>query len=1103
MRTKRPARAVSEFRYSPLVAALTVALAPQAAMAVVKTVTDPSDASSPGTLRDALNYFSDFENCTGSDRIEFQSNGPFTTTVSSPLPFINCGGLTIDGSVMPSGERALILGTLGTGGPTYGLSGQNATAINVVDLEIANFGNGAALDGNINALRNVIRNNLYGYDPSGYSNVTASDNTFQNNVHGIRLSGNSNVTITANDVRDSSSRGIFVYGGTNINISGNTVSANRTGIHVSYGGSTVSIDTNEITFNVDSEVHDGVGIYLEGSSASVNNNLISGNDYAVYIEADEGSKITTNRIGVTNDGAEPFGNLSAIVFGATSGNLSSGTEISGNVISANNAYGIDLSEFDNVKISGNKIGTSLDGTNGMGNGLGGILAYCGNAIEVSGNVISGNNGNGIEFWAVQGGGALNIVGNKIGVQGNGITALGNSSYGVVLYTASCGEDFEEHLAKAKGKGGRKGLKSVGGTNDLLIRSNSIANNSRDGVLVAGGTGNKIVENDIYANGGKNINLGTPGGPRGNDGGDADGGPNNGQNHPVIASVARDWPNARSVVNFTLDTIPGSYRIDVYSNASSAGPAGRIWHGSMSFTAGTGPTAGTIFVAGLSASNQPNNFTLTATAPFDNGSDATRGDTSEFSDSAFLASTQAVTITPNPPNLNFGQVPVDSVSPPQVIRLLSSGNAPYTLTRMGLNTCSGGSFYGGPFMISNTCRGGHTYAPGEFCEITARFAPISTGPQTLTIGECDTTFTYGSRTFTLTGTGATPPPVAIVPSEFDFGEVLAGSRSEPQVFAINNPSSSAVAIGPVTVSSGEFAIDSTTCGSSIPAGGSCAASVAFQPSQPQRFTATLAVSASSSETPGSGPAVKIRRVKADSGSATAFLSGQGTQRADITLPSSIDFGAYTIGTPALRQSVVIENVGNAIVSFNNISVTGPFVIGNGCPLNIAPGERCTVTLDFSTTTVGDFTGALFVVSNAAGGTRTIPLTARSIAAPAAQLQVSPNTLSFGDRLLGTTSASQRVTIRNTGNLPAAITSITTTSDYVILGNTCTLALAPSSTCFADVALRPAGFGPRPGSLFVNSDVPGSPNVVGLGGTGCRPFSSSSSRFGVGSGFNCAP
>jgi hypothetical protein len=180
-----------------------------------------------------------------------------------------------------------------------------------------------------------------------------------------------------------------------------------------------------------------------------------------------------------------------------------------------------------------------------------------------------------------------------------------------------------------------------------------------------------------------------------------------------------------------------------------------------------------------------------------------------------------------------------------------------------------------------------------------------------------------------------------------------------------------------------------------------------------------------------------------------------------------------------------------------------VLTNGCPLNLAPGERCTIALDFSATTLGEFTGTLSVVSNASGGTRTIPLTAHSVGVPSAQLTVSPNIVSFGDRLLGTSSATQRVTIRNIGNLPAAITSITASPDFVVSNNTCTLPLAPTLSCFADVALRPVGFGPRSGSLFVNSNATGSPNVVNLFGTGCRPFSSSSSRFGVGSGFNCAP
>jgi secreted trypsin-like serine protease len=97
----------------------------------------------------------------------------------------------------------------------------------------------------------------------------------------------------------------------------------------------------------------------------------------------------------------------------------------------------------------------------------------------------------------------------------------------------------------------------------------------------------------------------------------------------------------------------------------------------------------------------------------------------------------------------------------------------------------------------------------------------------------------------------------------------------------------------------------------------------------------------------------------------------------------------------------------------------------------------------------------------------------------------------------------VTVKNIGNLPAAINSIVASADFVVSNNTCTLTLAPGLTCFADVALRPVGFGPRTGSLFVNSNATGSPNVVGLGGTGCRPFNPSSPRFGVNTSGPCAP
>ena len=74
-----------------------------------------------------------------------------------------------------------------------------------------------------------------------------------------------------------------------------------------------------------------------------------------------------------------------------------------------------------------------------------------------------------------------------------------------------------------------------------------------------------------------------------------------------------------------------------------------------------------------------------------------------------------------------------------------------------------------------------YAPGQFCEITARFAPLFLGLQSTAIAICDNTNVDVTRRFNLSGTGVVPPPVGILPSSFDFGSVLAGSKSPPQQF----------------------------------------------------------------------------------------------------------------------------------------------------------------------------------------------------------------------------------------------------------------------------------------------------------------------------------
>lgn len=88
------------------------------------------------------------------------------------------------------------------------------------------------------------------------------------------------------------------------------------------------------------------------------------------------------------------------------------------------------------------------------------------------------------------------------------------------------------------------------------------------------------------------------------------------------------------------------------------------------------------------------------------------------------------------------------------------------------------------------------------------------------------------------TGA--PAVAIAPSSLAFGSGVVGSTSTVQSVTISNTGNAPLTISRIAVSgpnAGDFTIASNSCGS-VPAGGSCAAGVAFAPTAAGSRSATL-------------------------------------------------------------------------------------------------------------------------------------------------------------------------------------------------------------------------------------------------------------------------
>jgi hypothetical protein len=275
-----------------------------------------------------------------------------------------------------------------------------------------------------------------------------------------------------------------------------------------------------------------------------------------------GNAVQGNFIGTDEQGMQTAGiQIRGIVLSSVgAGNLVGGVATGeGNLIAGHDAAALELFAGESSSVFGNIIGLAADGVTPLGNG-GGILiqASTNNVIGTTptqvpdgrGNVISGNDGNGISL--VQGASADNwIAGNLIGPAASGEALVGNEGHGIFIAEAS---------------GTR-----IGGTR--VADRNVIAGSGGHGIVVSGALsqGNFIFRNAIHSNAGLGINLGTDA-VTPNDGlGDADVGANGLQNFPVILEADLSGDPAR--FSGTLESAPSeAFNIEVYLS-EEADPSG--------------------------------------------------------------------------------------------------------------------------------------------------------------------------------------------------------------------------------------------------------------------------------------------------------------------------------------------------------------------------------------------------------------------------------------------------------------------------------------------------------------------------------------------------
>jgi CSLREA domain-containing protein len=493
------------------------------------------------------------------------------------------------------------------------------------NISSQNDGPGIAVGSSGNSSTDVtIQNNRVGTDVTG---MVAFPNGLFFDTPAVLIEDSNNVTLDDNLVSGNADlsvpaavEGVFVDGGTNFKMRGNIVGLNATGTAAlpNLGGVVLAI-TDRAT--------------IGGPGAQ--GNVISGNfSGGVVIFTDAlvtDPVVVNNRIGTSADGMSAMGGLfgPGILIAGDGSTLRIGgpNPGDGNLISGNPDVGIDVTGVLGATIQGNIIGLNASQTAVLPNAFDGIFVCdCAGPILIggpgtgAGNVIAGNGGSGI---ITDGKSGMVISGNRIGTNAAGTGVFGNQIDGITLIMAPVGPT-----------GAR-----IGGTTPG--EQNVIVNNVGAGINLTdpSNIGNAIRGNSIDKNGGLGIDLNNNG-VTPNDAGDADAGPNDLQNFPVLTSAIIG--DASLSVSGTLNSTPLSiFAVDVYASPScdpSGNGEGATYLGGASVTTDGGGNATFTQPFALPPAGS---LRITATATRDGG----LGSTSELS--ACIIAAALPTSTPTP------------------------------------------------------------------------------------------------------------------------------------------------------------------------------------------------------------------------------------------------------------------------------------------------------------------------------------------------------------------------------------------------------------------------------------------------------------------------
>ncbi len=356
-------------------------------------------------------------------------------------------------------------------------------------------------------------------------------------------------------------------------------------------------------------------------------------------------------------------------------------------------------------------------------------------------------------------------------------------------------------------------------------------------------------------------------------------------------------------------------------------------------------------------------------------------------------------------------------------------------------------------------------------------PGARGRRTLALGAGVLAAVLGSPAFAAAAPTATLSPT----TAYDAGaRQLAAGPGSARVYTVRSTGSDPLAIASVRLTGADpaqFAITADTCsarGAANPLAlnGTCTVAVAFAP--------TLT---------GAGARTATLEIATDGGPTLTSAAITGTGRNLEASASTLAFGEAPVGGAPVERTVTLTNRDANAYTLGAVTLAGGGAsqfakVADTCSAAaLAQDASCSITLSFAPTTPGVKAATVAV---AGFGPAPVTLSATGTQ-PAAAL--APARRDFGVLPAGTTSEPQTFTLRNSGNGPLAVGSVTRAGAdaerFSLTADSCSNAtVAAGATCTVAVVFAPERSGWRTALLRFPTDLDGAnaETVARLSGRG---------------------